>query len=562
MLPDQTQPDPTQADPTQADQALVDWTPVDRTPAAPTSAGDRAGSTPPAQAGWLPGLRRSSIIRYAGLIGSIALAVDAYIFGALPRIRQHITPQSVATGHNGILIMSLWLLGTAALAGAWWFGRRLVGTGVLTARWTALTATLWMLPMLVIPPISSRDMYAYSCQGALFAAGGDPYHQGVSSLPCPWLDSVSVVWRDTPTPYGPLFIAMAGVASRLGSLTAAIIAFRILAVIGVAIIAISLPRLARRFGLPVDRVLWLVLASPLVVMHLIGGGHNDAITIGLLLAATAIVATRYDRLSGLIIGGALIGLSVAIKPTILVAVPFIALFTSGGADQPAPAPLRVGTVATASGPFGFPPVAAMVGRGGVLLLSAFVALLIPTLATGLGFGWVSALIHAGGEPSWTSPSTAIGTSIDALLSVFGVHVNVVPVTRTVGLAVLPVALVLIFLRARAGQRFYAAGIALLAVTFFAPIAQPWYLIWPLVMIAISPVRARWFAIAVVVASFAAMPDGVGLDGLLRLQLSIAMAIVAIYGLIRGVGWLRGAEPIPYPRTAQASDQRTDLSAQI
>jgi alpha-1,6-mannosyltransferase len=131
-------------------------------------------------------------IRYLGLAGSVALGVDAYLSGALRTMPLHGDPKSIASGPNGVLIMALWILGTAALAGAWWLGRRLIRS----TRWTVVTAALWMLPMLVIPPISSRDVYAYSCQGALYAAGGNPYHQGVSSLPCQWLDSISAIWRD------------------------------------------------------------------------------------------------------------------------------------------------------------------------------------------------------------------------------------------------------------------------------------------------------------------------------------------------------------------------------
>jgi hypothetical protein len=495
-----------------------------------------------------------SAIRWIGLAGSVMLGIDAYLFGAFRVIRLHVDPQSVATGPNGIAIMALWILGTAALAGAWWFGRGL--TSRVSTRWVTVTAAIWMLPMLVIPPISSRDVYAYSCQGALYAGGGDPYHQGISSLPCQWLDSVSVVWRDTPTPYGPGFIMTAGGFSKLGSLTATIVAFRLLAVLGVVLIAVSIPPIARHFSLPVERSMWLILACPLVVIHLVGGAHNDAITIGLLLAALAVIASRYERISGLILGGGLIGMSVAVKPTILVAVPFIALYAAGGADAPSISSVAHGGLhhgdardthpfagsASGPGPLGFPPVGDMLRRGGAVLGSAFVALLILTLISGLGFGWVSALIHAGGEPSWTSPSTSFGTSVDALLRLFGIRWNLVPQTRAAGLVLLPIALVLIFWRARWADRFYAAGIALLAVTFFAPIAQPWYLVWPLVMLSLTRARARWFGIAVIVACYAAMTNGVGLDGLSRLGLSIGMGVTAVFALVAGVAWLLGREP--------------------
>jgi hypothetical protein len=473
--------------------------------------------------------RNPTLIRYVGLAGSVALAIDAYLFGARLTIPLHVTPQSVATGRNGVLIMTLWLGGTGAMVWAWLSGLR----ALTSLRRTIVTIVLWTLPMLVIPPLASRDMYAYSCQGALWNAGLNPYTHGVSDLPCPWLDTVSVVWRDTPTPYGPLFVLLTGGAASTGSLTAAIAVFRALAVLGVIVIGLSLPPLTRRLGLPAERALWLVLACPLAVIHLVGGGHNDALTIGLLLAAVAMIVTWYRRPAGLITGGALIGLSIAIKPTILVAVPFLALYVTDGTDSQA---LRSSSGMSPGprpgGPLGFPAVGALVRQGGTLLVAAFAALLIPTLISGLGFGWANALMHAGGSPSWTSPSTAIGTTIDAVASVFGAHLYVVPATRTVGVVLLIVTLPLIFWRCRWDNRLYGAGLALLAISFYAPIAQPWYLLWPMALFVLTPLRARWFLITTAVGCFVAMPDGVGLDGLLRLPLS----------MYRGVTWLRGAEP--------------------
>jgi len=66
--------------------------------------------------------------------------------------------------------------------------------------------------------------------------------------------------------------------------------FRALAAAGVTLIAVSLAVLARRVGVPVARALWLFLACPIVVVHLIGGAHNDAMMVGLLVAGYAILA--------------------------------------------------------------------------------------------------------------------------------------------------------------------------------------------------------------------------------------------------------------------------------
>ena len=100
--------------------------------------------------------------RWIGLAGSTVLAVTAYLGGALPDSPLRATPVSVWQGPRGPLVIGLWLLGLGLLAWAWWSLR----DRVPSARWALVTAGLWLLPLLVAPPLGSRDGYAYACQGA------------------------------------------------------------------------------------------------------------------------------------------------------------------------------------------------------------------------------------------------------------------------------------------------------------------------------------------------------------------------------------------------------------
>ena len=62
---------------------------------------------------------------------------------------------------------------------------------------------------------------------------------------------------------------------------------RALALAGVALLAGSIPRLAERLGRdPVDAAV-LVVANPLVLVHLVGGAHNEALLAGFLAAGFA-----------------------------------------------------------------------------------------------------------------------------------------------------------------------------------------------------------------------------------------------------------------------------------
>ncbi|HKE63416.1 MAG TPA: polyprenol phosphomannose-dependent alpha 1,6 mannosyltransferase MptB [Micromonosporaceae bacterium] len=499
--------------------------------------------------------RRPDTIRWLGFAGSVLLGISAFVGGAFPTLDPTATPVTIAEGPHGALIYTLWGIGTGSLVSAWWLGRHLIGTGLLSGRWVTVTAAMWTLPMILCPPIGSRDVYAYACQGAVVAAGHSPYQEGVAVLPCQWLDSVSVIWRDTPAPYGPLFLMIAGAAAKTGSLNTAIIVFRVTAILGVVMIAAFLPLLARRVGVPVDRALWLVLACPMVVVHFVGGGHNDALTLGLLLAGLALVGTRSHRMSALVIGGVLIGLSIAVKTTMGAVLPFAALFAAG-------APM-------------LPTVGVLVRRAIAVMGAALGTLLVLSWGSGLGmFGWITALSHAGDSDTWTSPPTAVGLTINYLQRPFGGHFDAIPMCRLVALIVLPVALLTILWHSRNHNPLYGAGLALLTTIFLAPVVQPWYLVWPLAMFAATKARIRWYVITIAVVSCIIMPDGSGFTRYLQGPMSFVMTAIVIWTVIRGFSWLRGYEPneidfdairiaAPVPATAgsNAAD-RDELSSRF
>lgn len=467
-------------------------------------------------------LARPAFLRWLGFFGVVCCAVDAFLYGAAPFIRRNVNVVSVLREPVGVLILLLWVVGLAALCTAWWYGRRLR----VSTRWILVTAALWSAPMLIVPPLASRDMYANACQGALVHAGLNPYLVGVSAQPCPWLDSVSVVWRDTPTPYGPVFLVLAGLAAAFGSQAAAIVSFRVLAVLGVVAIAACLPVLARRVGAPTDRALWLVLCCPLVPVHLIGGGHNDALTVAFMVAGFAVLAAPSKSEPSkswavLVAGGALLGLAVSIKITIGVVLPFAALLAVGG--------LR------AAGWGG------LLRRGGTVVGAALAVLVAGSFASGLGLGWLTALSGAGESVNWSSPPTAVGLAVEAAGRWFGADLRVVPVVRAVALVLLAVSLLVILWRFRDRDPLVGAGLALLAVIFFAPITQPWYLFWPLVLFAVGTARARWLAGTIVFAMATILPEGTGVFRPLGVPMSFAMIVLIGWIVHRSVAWLRGAE---------------------
>ncbi|MFF5171937.1 polyprenol phosphomannose-dependent alpha 1,6 mannosyltransferase MptB [Micromonospora sp. NPDC000089] len=459
--------------------------------------------------------------RWIGLTGSAVLAVTGFLGGVLPGAPLDADPVAVWQGRFGPLVIGLWFLGLGLMAWAWWTLR----DRVPSARWALVTAGLWLLPLLVAPPLASRDAYAYACQGASFSAGINPYEQGVSALPCPWLDTISFIWRDTPAPYGPLFVVLAGaIVKATGSLAGSIVLFRLLAVAGVALTAACLPVLARRCGVPVERAIWLALASPLVGVHLVAGAHNDALMIGLLVAGLAVVASRPGRRWPLLAGGVLLGLAAGIKVTALVVVPFAAL-------------------AAMAGPYS---IRTLLRDGGPVVGGALAALVAVTAAAGLDFGWIGGLEQGSLVIAWTSPPTAVGQTAGYVAVLFGAHINAVPVTRAIGVLVLAVLLVWLWWRARTRDPLWHAGLALAATVALAPLYHPWYWTWPLVLLAATARRdTRWFALVALVSSFLVLANGTGLAKYSKMPGAPLMTLLVIVVTVRLVRSARAARrPVP------------------
>src|SRR5436305_1774115 len=93
--------------------------------------------------------------------------------------------------------------GVLGLLAAWWLLRR-ASPGLLL-----VAAALWALPLLVTPPLFSRDAYAYAGQGHLVDVGLSPYSHGPADAPGPLASEVDDVWAHSRSPYGPVFLRLA-----------------------------------------------------------------------------------------------------------------------------------------------------------------------------------------------------------------------------------------------------------------------------------------------------------------------------------------------------------------
>src|SRR4051794_12612581 len=161
-----------------------------------------------------------------------------------------------------------------------------------------LTAALWFAPVLLGPPLLSSDIYSYAAEGAMVTQGLDPTSggaQGGMSLlqgtpDTGYVDHVDSVWRNDGKPYGPVQMgaaaaAVAGTGPRyqLASWTLCLVAL-----FDVGLAAWGGHEIACRCGDAPPAALAFAIANPIMVLHVGGGGHTEALPMGLLTVGCAL----------------------------------------------------------------------------------------------------------------------------------------------------------------------------------------------------------------------------------------------------------------------------------
>ena len=182
------------------------------------------------------------------------------------------------------------------------------------------TTGFWLTPLLLSVPVFSRDTYSYLAQGALLRDGFDPYVVRPIENPNPLLDNVSPIWTTTTAPYGPAFILVAKFVTMVvgNNVIAGTMLLRLCMLPGLVMLIWAAPRVARHVGANGPAALWICVLNPLVIIHLMGGVHNEMLMVGLMMAGIAL--TFEDRP---VWGVGLIAIAVAVKATAGIALPFM-----------------------------------------------------------------------------------------------------------------------------------------------------------------------------------------------------------------------------------------------
>ena len=384
--------------------------------------------------------------------------------------------------------------GLLLLMRVWWGMTRLYARcpGVAIKRMMWVFA-LWSLPMLVIAPLFSRDAYSYAAQGEMVSHHMNPYLYGPFELGNnSYTAPVDPLWGNAPAPYGPLFLQLDGLFTRITfhNELATIILLRVLSVVGVLLIASCVPRLARLYHRDGAELFTLMVLNPVTLLHLIGGAHNDALMLGLLVAG--LTAAKEKRP---IVAILLCALATAIKAPAAIGILYVGWSWLGSG---APTRDRLRPVVTAG----------LIGAG-VLGFFSYIS--------GLGWGWVTILGTPGAVRSWTAPTTSLALLVTGMahFAHLGVGLSgVLTATRFLGLLAVGIAGVWLLLNSDRIGTLKALGVTLLVFVCLGPVVQPWYLSWGLILVApVALGRLRSLIIGLsMVTAFIELPGGTRLVG--------------------------------------------------
>lgn len=530
--------------------------------------GDERTVGAPLTAAELVVMRRT---RLFGAAGTVLMAIGALGAGARPVVQDPTFGVRLLNLPSRIQTVSLTMTTTGAvmMALAWlMLGRFALGTRRMSRGQLDHTLLLWALPLLFAPPMYSRDVYSYLAQSQISLNGLDPYKVGPASglgLDHVFTLTVPSLWRETPAPYGPLFLWIGqGISAVTGeNIVWAVLFHRLVVLAGVGLIVWATPRLARRCGVAEVSALWLGPCNPLLFMHLVAGIHNEALMLGLMLAGTEFALRGVDAAAPLIprplrwpadrhqwlrwypaamllAGTVLIALSSQVKLPGLLALGFVAMALAwrwGGT------------------------VKAFFLAGGSLCTVAVVVMAVIGWASGLGFGWLFTLGTANVVRSWMSPPTllALGTGQVGILLGLGDHTTaILGLTRAIGVSIIAVlvsGLLLAVLRGRL-HPVGGLGVALGATVLLFPVVQPWYLLWAIIPLAAWATRQGFrgatITVTLVVGIFGPTANG---DRFALFQIVMAtLASTVIVALLIGLTWRRLPwRPMPTAETVDAPE---------
>lgn len=437
---------------------------------------------------------------------------DLPVLGWLARLPVLATTMAVLGA--GLLVVGWLLLGRFA-----WSNHQLH----VSKRYLYQTFVLWAAPLIVVPPMFSGDFYSYLAQGATADYGMDPYSLGpVDALGTDndLARSVSSYWRHTPTPYGPVFGLLTQTIHRFvgNDVLLSIVAYRLLALAGIALLAWGLLRLVRWTGASHENAIWVSILNPLVLCHLVAGLHNESLMLGFMVAGLALslgaLRSQQTRFVPLLAGLALITLATNIKLSAAAALLIVGVALARRRARP----LRHTVIAAAT------------------IFSLPVAITTTVgLTSGFGFDWLTGLSAPTTVNSWLAPTNQLGFLIGGIGAIFGADITqeAIDTVEIVAAGVGIIIIIALIHRIATTELALLNGLGLIfaGALVCGPFVQPWYLLWVVIPIGASTLHRRHFRVLAAlsaVVTLAVPPLSTSMQGNVgKLAIVYAIAVPSI-----------------------------------
>ncbi len=426
---------------------------------------------------WRTAISSASIAALAASVGA-AVVVALVVVASRTGVPQAVTlPQWWGAWPTGDAYRAQWSFVVVALVAAlcvvWAHLARTwlrVGARVPRLRSILLVAIAWATPFTLAGPIGSLDVQSYAAVGRLADIGMNPYAFGPNWLHGPYeafATAVSGEWQYSPSPYGPLQVALlrelaAAAGAHVGL---AVLLIRAVAVSGLAaavVLAVEATPVRERAS-----VLLVVALNPLVLVHVVSGAHLDVLVGAMAVAVVLLVRKGLPTMAMVI---AMVACMLKLPGILLVG--YVGLDVLRRTDRER-LRLRLAQV-----------------LGAAAATVAATMALVPD-----AFGWVRALSVPGEIKSGLTPSTWLAWLIEGAAGIdthsMGMTTTVARViTATVGAVV---AARLLWYATEGPERaaYIGVGWGLVAVAFSGPSMYPWYLTWGLFAAAVgSRTRGR------------------------------------------------------------------------
>ena len=484
--------------------------------------------------------RRWRVVRLIGTMAALLIAVGGWGGGAVMAQNPISTvPVLNVLARAPFAAVGLCLIGTTVLVVSWLTMMRYAlpirhyhrGETDITQMtrgqsWTVLAG--WSIPLFFTAPMFSKDVYSYVAFGYAAHQGLDVYAGGPQDLlhGGPLVDNVPLEWRHTPAQYGAGLIAIARLIGALTgeNIVAAIVCYRVLALISLVVLAIAVRWLAHRCNMRAATALWLGVLNPLTLFHMVAGIHNEGIMLALTMVGLAIglEGTRFPRRSVrgwgfLLLGACLIALGASIKLPAMVALGFLGMEAARRWWK------RWWAIPL---------------MGIVMVAIMAVTVVLTTVLGGTSWAWITTTGAAAQYPTvltLTNDAAKAATAVGSLLGLGNHYEALRGLFIVIGVLIATAFLCWALWKVYLGELHPVGGfgMSMFVIVLCFPVMHPWYLLWGVVALS-AWINDRRYRIPVVVISAIVsiwiMPQG----GTMPLSLNVALVIETLVLLVAGL----------------------------